>query len=212
MKRSQTAGLTLIRHPLAQHSLTYLRDRHTQPEAYRQHARSIANVLLTEATRDLELSSIEIETPLAKCPAEVLKRRVVIVPILRAGLALLSAADPLPNLQVGFVGLERDEASAEARAYYQKFPRDLGDARVFVLDPMLATGGSMVDAIRKLKANGATRISAVCVLVSRDGLARLQEEHPDVPVIAAARDDVLNTNKFIVPGLGDFGDRYFGTL
>ncbi len=205
------SNLTVVEHPLAGHLVAGLRDVGTQPERFRHLARRLSTVLLLEATRELEVRSAEVNTPLTTAPAQLLARRVVAVPILRAGLGLLEAAtDLLPEVSVGYAGLERDESTLQPTSYYLKVP-PLEDASVLLLDPMLATGGSAAFATSLLKQRGAASIQLVCVVAAPQGVARMTEEHPDVRVVAAALDDGLNEVGYIVPGLGDFGDRLFGT-
>jgi uracil phosphoribosyltransferase len=168
--------------------------------------------MIFEATRDLATTVKEIETPLCAMKGRSIREDVVLVPVLRAGISMLfPARDFLPWSPVGFIGLERDEQTAMAHAYYQKFPAHLKDKRVLVLDPMLATGGSLIDTISKLAENGAKDISAVCIVAAPEGVQALHERFPLVPIYTAAMDSHLNDLKYIVPGLGDFGDRYFGT-
>jgi uracil phosphoribosyltransferase len=205
---------TLIhaRHPLLDHSLTILRDRTTTTVEFRQHARIVSQILVVEATRELVLNPVTVQSPLAPFDGSRLDSRVVVVPVLRAGLAMLLAVqEMLPDVPVGFVGLERDEQTAVAREYYQKLPPITPEHHVVVLDPMLATGGSLDDTVSLLQTRGCGRITLVCVICARDGITRIQERYPDVAIITAAIDTELNDRKFIVPGLGDFGDRYFGT-
>lgn len=204
--------LRIIEHPLIAHSMTALRDRNTSTLEFRQHAAIVSKILLVEATRHLTLTDRAIETPLESTTAQALADQVVVVPVLRAGLAMLFAAqDFLPDAPVGFLGLERDEQTALAREYYQKLPRLLAETRVLVIDPMLATGGSLDATIAALKEKQATAITTVCIVAAPEGVRHLEEHHPDVPIITAALDRELNDAKFILPGLGDFGDRYFGT-
>ena len=205
--------LTLLRHTLADEALAGLRARGTAPGTFRHLSRRIGLLLAAEATRELPRLDAMIETPLEVMHATRLGARVVAVPILRAGLGLLEPFLELaPETEVGYFGLERDETTAVARSYYQKLPARLAEAAVFVLDPMLATGGSAVAAISGLKALGARDVRLLCVVAAPEGIARLQRDHPDVPVIAGALDRELNANGFILPGLGDFGDRLHGTL
>ncbi len=201
-----------VEHPLLAHSLTILRDRTTGTGVFRQHARIVSQVLMVEATRTLGLTPRRVETPLAPYEGAGLDGRVVVVPVLRAGLAMLMAVeDLLPDVRVGFVGLERDEATAVAREYYQKIPALTADHRVLVLDPMLATGGSLDDTVVILHEKGCRGITLVCIVAAPEGIARIHARYPDTTIITAAVDRELNAHKFIVPGLGDFGDRYFGT-
>ena len=204
--------LTVVDHPLAGHLLAELRDVRTEPERFRSVARRLATVLVLEATRDLESSTSTVETPLQEAPAQLLARPVVAVPILRAGLGLLEAVTALlPDVRVGYAGLERDEQTLQPTSYYLKVP-ELRDASVLLLDPMLATGGSAAFAASLLKERGADDVTLVCVVAAPEGVKRLAAEHPDVRVVTAALDDGLNEIGYIVPGLGDFGDRLFGTF
>lgn len=204
-------NLTVVDHPLAGHLLADLRDVRTLPERFRHLARRLATVLVLEATRELSVSETTVQTPLREAPARVLARNVVAVPILRAGLGLLDAVtDLLPEVAVGYAGLERDEGTLRPSSYYLKVP-DMAGRPVLLLDPMLATGGSASFACRLLKERGATDIRLVCVVAAPEGVARLDREHPDVRVFTAALDESLNEVGYIVPGLGDFGDRLFGT-
>jgi uracil phosphoribosyltransferase len=201
-----------VKHPLVEHSLAVLRDRSTPTAAFRLHAGIVSKIMLVEATRGLPLAPRRVETPLTSADCSVLAEPVVVVPVLRAGLAMLFAAqDLLPQTSVGFLGLERDEQTALAHEYYQKLPPLQPSHRVLVLDPMLATGGSLDATIAALRAKGAARVAAVCIVAAPEGIRRLAQAHPAVSVVTAAVDAGLDANKFIVPGLGDFGDRYFGT-
>lgn len=204
--------LTVVDHPLAGHLLASLRDRTTEPERFRVLARNLATVLVLEATRDLATRDGRVSTPLADVDVDVLDGDVVAVPILRAGLGLLDPVTELfPNVRIGYAGLERDEATLRPTSYYLKVP-ELAGRVVLVLDPMLATGGSASFACSLLKERGATQVRLVCVVAAPEGVARLHADHPDVQVVTAALDDGLNEVGYIVPGLGDFGDRLFGTL
>jgi uracil phosphoribosyltransferase len=203
--------LTLVDHPLAGHLLAGLRDMGTDPERFRHLSRRLSTVLLLEATRGLATRATTVTTPLRDADVRVLDRPVVAVPILRAGLGLLDAAtELLPAVQVGYAGLERDESTLQPTSYYLKVP-PLDRAAVLLLDPMLATGGSAAFACRLLKERGATDVQLVCVVAAPEGVRRLADEHPDVRVVTAALDEGLNDVGYIVPGLGDFGDRLFGT-
>ncbi|MEM6639860.1 MAG: uracil phosphoribosyltransferase [Pseudomonadota bacterium] len=202
-----------LTHSVADESLLVLRDQTTPIERFRRHAERLSRMLVLEATRTLPQDDVEITTPLERMTAQKPAKPVVFVPVLRAGLAMLFAGmELIPNARVGFVGLERDEATAIAREYYCKLPPNLADARVCVIDPMLATGGSMEDTIDAVKRAGATDVVAVCVVAAPEGIARLQTRHDDVTLVTAAVDRELDDNKYIRPGLGDFGDRYFGTV
>ena len=205
-------NVTVVRHPLLQHSLTILRDRESDTAAFRRHAAITASFLLIEVTRNLDTKSVEIETPLTQTKGDQLEERLVIVPVLRAGLALLPAAQNiLPDVPVGFLGLERDEQTAIAREYYRKFPNGLSDYKAIILDPMLATGGSIEETIHAVMKRGCKQIIIVCVVAAPEGIERVMTAHPDAQLFTAAIDSHLDERKFIVPGLGDFGDRYFGT-
>lgn len=204
-------NVTVVDHPLAAHLLTELRDVATEPERFRHLSRRLGTVLALEATRGLATRGESVETPLTTTEGRRLDRPVVAVPILRAGLGLLeTVTDLLPDVRVGYAGLERDEATLQPTSYYLKVP-ELRDASVLLLDPMLATGGSAAFAITLLKEHGATDIQLVCVVASPEGLAHLAQTHPDVRVVTAAIDEGLNEVGYIIPGLGDFGDRLFGT-
>jgi uracil phosphoribosyltransferase len=204
--------LTVVHHPLARHLLGDLRDARTEPERFRHLARRLATVLVLEATRDLGVRGTTVRTPLSDAEAAVLDRPVVAVPILRAGLGLLDAVtDLLPDVRVGYAGLERDETTLRPTSYYLKVPA-LEGATVLLLDPMLATGGSAAFATQLLSERGATDLRLVCVVAAPEGVQRLTQAHPTVQVVTAALDDRLNEVGYIVPGLGDFGDRLFGTF
>lgn len=205
-------NVTIVSHPLIEHSLTILRDKNTRTEEFRRHADVVSKILLIEATKHMKLTDKVVETPLSEFTGKELKDDVVVVPVLRAGLAMLFALqDMLPKASVGFIGLERDEKTAIAREYYKKIPKILSTNIVFVIDPMFATGGSMDDTVTAVKEKGATRIVSVSIVSAPEGVKRFVDHHPDVPVITAAVDERLNDKAYIVPGLGDFGDRYFGT-
>jgi len=173
----------------------------------------VSKILLIEAMKHLTLKNKKIETPLTSMTGKILGDKIIVVPVLRAGLSMLYALqDFLPSVSVGFIGLERDEKTAVAREYYKKLPKILATHKIFLLDPMLATGGSFDDTITALKAKGGKRITLVCLVSAPVGLARIQKHHPDVNILTAAIDKRLNSKKYIVPGIGDFGDRYCGTL
>lgn len=205
-------SLTVVDHPLAAHLLAGLRDVATQPERFRHLARRLSTVLVLEATRGLRVRQTTVTSPLTAAPARLVDQPVVAVPILRAGLGLLEAVtDLLPDVRVGYAGLERDETTLRPTSYYLKVP-ELGDATVLLLDPMLATGGSASFAASLLKEHGAADLQLVCVVAAPEGVRRLAGDHPDVRVVTAALDEGLNDAGYIVPGLGDFGDRLFGTF
>ena len=204
--------LTVVDHPLAGHLLAGLRDQETEPERFRVLTHRLSTVLVLEATRGLRTQTATVVTPLTDASVNLLSANVVAVPILRAGLGLLAAVtDLLPEVQVGYAGLERDEETLQPTSYYLKVP-ELANRPVLLLDPMLATGGSASFAATVLKERGATDIQLVCVVAAPEGVQRLADAHPDVRVVTAALDDGLNDVGYIVPGLGDFGDRLFGTF
>jgi uracil phosphoribosyltransferase len=202
----------VVRHPVVEDVLAVLRDRRTPSDVFRQLAHRVSLLLVAEATRDLSVVETTVETPLERATVKRLQARVVAVPVLRAGLGMLDALlELVPQAQVGYFGLERDEKTAVARRYYEKVPKDLASARVFLLDPMLATGGSAAMAIDGLAELGARRVRLLSIVAAPEGLAHLEAAVPDVAVYTAAIDRELNARKFILPGLGDFGDRLFGT-
>lgn len=212
MSNQDNNEVICVSHPLIEHSLTVLRDKHTTTEEFRRHADIVSKIILIEATKHLTTKVKNIETPLAPYAGMELNDKVIVVPVLRAGLAMLIALrDFLPAVSVGFIGLERDEQTAQAREYYQKMPKIFASHIVMVIDPMLATGGSFDNTVTALKKKGAKRIVVVSVVSAPEGVKLLHKRHPDVLIITGAIDDHLNAKKFIVPGLGDFGDRYFGT-
>ena len=189
-----------------------LRDARTAPPAFRRAANRISVLLAAEALRDLPSSAATVITPLGPADGRVVLTDVVVVPVLRAGLGMLDAVlELLPTARVGHIGLQRDEATAIASRYYSKLPPDLSQSHVLMIDPMLATGGSAVAAIDLIKAAGATAISMICIVSAPEGVSLLERAHPDVAVYTPVVDKELNAHKFIVPGLGDFGDRLYGT-
>jgi uracil phosphoribosyltransferase len=208
-----TQHLTIVDHPLVQHKLTLMRDKYTSTAVFRQLLREISHLLAYEVTRELPLTMEEIETPLTTMKAPVLDgRKLALVSILRAGNGLLDGMlDLIPSARVGFVGLYRDEETLQPVQYYCKLPGELEDRLVIAVDPMLATGNSSAAAIDLIKKAGATNIRFLCLLAAPEGVARMKEAHPDVPVVTAALDEKLNEKGYIVPGLGDAGDRMYGT-
>lgn len=200
-------------HPLIQHKVSMMRDKNTTTKDFRQLAQEVVTLMTFEATRDLPLKEVEIETPICKGKFNMLAGEdIAIVPILRAGLGFLDGVLSLvPNAKVGFVGLYRDPDTHEPVEYYCKLPDDISKRKVFVVDPMLATGGSGADAVQFIKDKGAKDISFMCLIAAPEGIAKMQEVHPDVDIYIAAKDDHLNENAYIVPGLGDAGDRLYGT-
>lgn len=203
----------VINHPLVQHKLTIMRDKETGTKAFRELTHELSQLLGYEAMRNIKTELIEIETPVAKTKAPVLSgRKLALIPILRAGLAMADAiADFVPNAKIGHIGMYRDPETHLPIEYYCKLPSDIEVRDVFVLDPMLATGGSAILAIDALKSKGASNIKFVCILAAPEGIAKVQEAHPDVEIYTASIDEKLNDHQYIVPGLGDAGDRIFGT-
>lgn len=205
-------GLIIPDHPVVADRLARLRDKTTSAAEFRVTMKSLAPFLVYEAARGLATRDIEFETPITKARGKTLKSRVVLFPILRAGLGLLDGAlDVFPEARVGLIGAYRDEKTFEPVEYHRSGPSDLTDCSVFVLDPMLATGGSAAFAIARVKEMGALAIRLVSVLAAPDGIDTMRLAHPDVPIVVAAVDPELNEHKYIVPGLGDAGDRFFGT-
>lgn len=204
-------SLHILSHPLGSHVLTHLRDKTTKPALFRTLSYQIGLLLALEATRDLATVDKPIETPLEPMAGRVLAKPLAIVPILRAGLGMVQPfLDVFPDVSVGYVGLERDHVTAVARSYYCKLP-PLGGKRVLVVDPMLATGGSAAQAVDVVMEAGAKEIVFVCIVASPEGVAKLHTAHPDVAIHTGALDRELNAKKYILPGLGDFGDRLYGT-
>ena len=208
---STTVPLTVSSHPLVADSLAGLRDSSTPPEEFRVLARKLITLLLYEATADMPVRRSTVQTPLAEAAATMVEREVVAIPVLRAGLGLLAPVlELLPRVSVGYIGLERDEETAVARIYYKKLPKLKGKVPL-LLDPMLATGGSAAQALDLIKEAGGRDTRMVCVVAAPEGVKVLEERHPEVVIYTAALDDRLNDKAYIVPGLGDFGDRLFGT-
>jgi uracil phosphoribosyltransferase len=204
--------LHLLPHPLGAHVLTHLRDKTTKPATFRTLTYQLSLLLAIEATADVPTEEKPIETPLEPVTGRVLAQQpLVVVPILRAGLGMVQPfLDTFPDVSVGYVGLERDHATAIARSYYCKLP-PLEGRRVFVVDPMLATGGSAVNALTVVKQNGAVAPTLVCIVSAPEGVAEVEKHHPGTVIHTAALDRTLNAKKYILPGLGDFGDRLYGT-
>ncbi len=200
-------------HPLIQHKVSLLRDKNTTTKEFRELVSEIAMLMAYEVTRDLPLKDVEIETPVAVAHTKMLAgKKLAIVPILRAGLGMVDGMTKLiPNVRVGHIGLYRDPVTVEPVEYYCKMPEDVADRDVIVLDPMLATGGSASAAIGFLKQRGIKNIKFMCLIAAPEGIARLTKDHPDVKIFCAAKDEKLNDHSYIVPGLGDAGDRLFGT-
>jgi uracil phosphoribosyltransferase len=200
-------------HPLIQHKLSILRDKGTSVKEFRELISEIAMLMCYEATRDLPLEDVEIETPVAKATVKrIAGKKLAIVPILRAGLGMVDGmVSMMPNVKVGHIGLFRDPETLEPVKYYFKMPPDIDERDVIVVDPMLATGGSASAAIQFLKNDGVKHIKLMCIIGAPEGVERMQKDHPDVDIYVAALDDHLNDHGYIVPGLGDAGDRIFGT-
>lgn len=206
-------SLKLVDHPLVHDALAELRNARTAPPAFRRAANRISVLLAAEALRDVPASPAVVTTPLGPADARVVETDVVVVPVLRAGLGMLDAVlELLPSARVGHIGLQRDEATAIASRYYSKLPPKIADSFVLMIDPMLATGGSAAAAIDLIKAAGARTIRMICIVSAPEGVALLDERHPDVVIYTPVIDRELNAHKFIVPGLGDFGDRLYGTV
>ncbi len=201
-----------VTHPLVKHKLTLVRDRTTGVKLFRELISEISMFLTYEALRGVETTPVVVETPLASAPGEQVRGEIVLVPILRAGLGMLDAVmNMAPNVRVGFLGLYRDHETAMPIEYYAKLPDATPDALAVVIDPMLATAGSATAAVSLLKRAGFSRMVFVCVVSCPEGVARFEAEHPDVPIYTACVDERLNADKYILPGLGDAGDRLFGT-
>lgn len=207
------ANVTITNHPLIQHKLSILRDKSTASKEFRALVSEIATLMCYEATRDLPLKEVQIETPVAPMTTKALAgKKLAFVPILRAGLGMVDGVLSLvPSARVGHIGLYRDPETLQPVEYYCKLPGDIGEREVIVLDPMLATGGSAIDAISQIKKRQPKSIKFMCIIAAPEGLKALTDAHPDVDVFVAALDEKLNDHGYIVPGLGDAGDRIFGT-
>jgi uracil phosphoribosyltransferase len=204
--------LHLVSHPLVHDALATLRDTSTSPELFRRVAVRISLLLAAEATLEVPCVEASVDTPLGRAPARRLKGDVVVVPVLRAGLGMLDAIlELIPTARVGHIGLQRDEMTAVASQYYAKLPADLSNSFVLMIDPMLATGGSAVAALDLLRRAGAHDVRMICIVAAPEGIALVEQHHPDVTIFTPVVDQELNAHKFIVPGLGDFGDRLYGT-
>jgi len=202
----------IIQHPLISHKLSQLRNKDTCTKDFREILEEIAGLMVYEISRDLPVEHITVETPLMACSAEKLARDIILVPILRAGLGMVDGITNLvPNAKVGHVGMYRDHDTLEPREYYAKLPPDVEISDVIILDPMLATGGSASSAIAFVKNHGAKHIKLVCIVGAPEGVNRIETDHPDVEIYLASLDDRLNDVGYILPGLGDAGDRLFGT-
>ena len=206
-------GYTIIKHPLIDHKMTILRKKETSSMEFRQLVNEISTLMGYEVTRDLETEDIEIETPIAKTVGKRISgKKIGIVPILRAGLGMVEGLlTIIPAARVGHIGMYRDPKTLKPVTYYSKLPKDVASRQMIIVDPMLATGGSLIEAIDELKGNGAKNIKSINLLAAPEGLKAVEEAHPDVEIYIAALDERLNEDKYIVPGLGDAGDRLFGT-
>lgn len=203
--------VTVIAHPLVQHNLTKLRDARTDPEAFRRGLGEVASLMVYEATRSFQTKSVPVRTPLKATRGVHLKHEVILVPILRAGLGMLSSILQLiPHARVGFVGLKRHERTLKASVYHKSLPADLRSFEIILIDPMLATGGSAVAALKLLAERGGTRVRLVSLVAAPEGIAHVHTHSPQLPIFTAAIDEKLNARGYIVPGLGDAGDRLFG--
>ncbi len=211
---SEELNVTVIDHPLVQHKLTLMRKKETGTKDFRQLLEEIAMLMAYEITRNFPLREVEIETPVAKCKSKELSgKKVGVVPILRAGLGMLSGVlNMIPAARVGHIGLYRDPETLKPVEYYCKLPSDVQERTLIVVDPMLATGGSASAALQMIKDRGARSITLMCLVAAPEGIRVINRDHPDIPIYVAAVDERLNEKGYIVPGLGDAGDRIFGTL
>lgn len=203
----------ILNHPLIQHKISIMRDKKTGSKDFRALSNEVAMLMCYEATRDLPLKEVDVETPICACKTKMIAgRKLAIVPILRAGLGMVEGMLALiPAAKVGHIGLYRDKATARPVEYFCKLPSDIKNREVIVVDPMLATGGSAIDAVSKIKSRGVAHIKFMCIIAAPEGLRAFQDAHPDVRLYVGVLDDHLNENNYIVPGLGDAGDRIFGT-
>ena len=205
-------NVTVINHPLVQHNLTRLRDARTQPQEFRRLLNEIAALMTYEATRSFALKKISVRTPLEKTTGGQLQNEIVLVPVLRAGLGMLDGIlEMIPHARVGFLGLKRDETTLAAHVYSKSLPKKLAEVEIILIDPMLATGGSAVAALDYLREQGAKNLRLVSLVAAPEGIARVQKSYPKLPIFTAAIDRQLNKIGYILPGLGDAGDRLFGT-
>lgn len=206
--------IIIMNHPLIEHKMSILRDKNTGTNLFRSLVSEIATLIVYEATRDLPLEEVEVQTPICNTICKKISgKKLAFVPILRAGLGMVDGALKIvPSAKVGHIGLCRDEKTLLPKEYYCKLPNDIQNREVFVLDPMLATGGSAINAINQIKVRGPKRIKFLCLIAAPEGLEKLKNAHPDVDIICGVLDKCLNENGYIVPGLGDAGDRIFGTL
>jgi len=204
--------LIVLEHPLITHKLTQLRRKETGTKDFREILNEIAGLMAYEITRDIPLNKVEIESPVSKCSTFEVANNIVLVPVLRAGLGMVFGITSLiPTAKIGHIGMYRDQKTLEPKNYFAKFPNNLSESLVMILDPMLATGGSASGALQAIKDLGARAIKLVCVVGAPEGVQRIEKDHPDVDIFLAALDEKLNDHGYIVPGLGDAGDRLFGT-
>lgn len=204
--------ITVSEHPLVATKLAILRAKTTAPDDFRGALQEVATLLFAEATRNIQTRSIELETPLQNCTGAIIARPIALVPILRAGLGMLDGIlRVVPDANVGHIGIYRDEETLKPVSYFSRLPANVAQSETFLLDPMLATGNSACEAASIVKAAGATHVSLLCVVACPTGVEQLQSQHPDIPITTAAIDPQLDARGYIVPGLGDAGDRYFGT-
>jgi uracil phosphoribosyltransferase len=203
----------LIQHPVIKRDVTILRDRNTDSETFRAALQRVSNILAVELSKEFKLTETEVETPLEKTSGAKLTHDIILVPVLRAGLGMVNGfLQIIPEAKVGHIGLQRDEETLKPIEYYYKVPKHLETAEVVMLDPMLATGGSASEALKYLKKRGAVKLVFACLVAAPEGIDKIKSEHPDVKIYAAALDRQLNSKGYILPGLGDAGDRTFGTL
>jgi uracil phosphoribosyltransferase len=203
----------LIEHPIIKRDVTILRDINTDSETFRAALQRVSNILAVELSKEFKLTDTEVETPLEKTQGAKLTHDIILVPVLRAGLGMVNGfLQIIPEAKVGHIGLQRDEETLKPIEYYYKVPKHLETAEVVMLDPMLATGGSASEALKYLKKRGATKLVFACLVAAPEGIEKIKSEHPDVKIFAAALDRELNSKGYILPGLGDAGDRTFGTL
>ncbi len=206
-------NFNLINHPLVKRDITILREVSTPPEIFRAVVRRISIILAVEMSKDFEISEIKIETPLESTEGHKLNQSIVLVPVLRAGLGMVNGfLEVIPEAKVGHIGLQRDEETLQPIEYYFKTPKDINESKVILLDPMLATGGSATEALKYLKNRGAKECSFACLVAAPEGINKIMQDHPGIRIYSAALDRELNKKGYILPGLGDAGDRTFGTL
>lgn len=204
--------LKVLKHPLITHKLTQMRNKNCGTKDFRQNLDEIAGLMAYEITRDIPLKEVTIETPVATCQTCELEKEIVLVPILRAGLGMVNGiCNLIPTVKIAHVGLYRDEETLEPHTYFEKYPKEVKDAIVMIVDPMLATGGSAIAAIDMVKKQGASNIRLVCLVGAPEGVQAVEKAHPEVDIYLAALDEKLNERGYIIPGLGDAGDRIFGT-